>query len=207
MSVGPLIRSGDVVVLTVQTTLDPAAGGGAVVSRHFSAVLSTTFDAPRLVDEGGRRVYLVSKRRAGGGCVCTGRLRVEPGETWPMQAAFGGVPEDVDRLSVMLPYAGVFTDVPVVGGTVPVPPAGPSAGGRVQGALDLSDVAPRMLRRLTHIRSGLMSGFVLGGRRGGSTSIWITTCCSALTVRSSRSAPPEPSPRRRPRSPQAGLGR
>ncbi|MET8150962.1 OmpA family protein [Actinoplanes sp. NPDC005259] len=112
------------------------------MSRHFSAVQSTTFDAPRLVDEAGRRVYLVSERRAGGGCACTGLLRVEPGETGSLQAAFGGVPAGVERLSVMLPYAGVFADVPVVDGTVPVPAAGRGGARRVRGPLDLADVAP-----------------------------------------------------------------
>jgi len=145
MSVGPLIRSGDAVVLTIQTTLDRSASGGggaAVVTRHFSTILSTSFDAPRLVDEAGRRVYLVSKKPAGSGCVCTGLTLFKPGETRPLQAAFRGVPADVDRLSVMLPYAGVFTDVPVVAGAVPAPPAGRDASNRVQNPLDLADAAP-----------------------------------------------------------------
>jgi OmpA-OmpF porin, OOP family len=140
MTVGPLIRSGDAVVLTVQTRLDRAGGNGgaAVVSRHFSTILSTSFDAARLVDEAGRRVYLTAKRGDGRGCVCTGLLRLEPGETRPLQAAFTAVPPGVERMSVMMPYAGVFTDVPVVAGTVPAPPAGRSATGREQQPLDLS---------------------------------------------------------------------
>ncbi|MEU7901394.1 OmpA family protein [Actinoplanes sp. NPDC049118] len=144
MSVGPLIRSGDTVVLTIGTTLDRAAsgaGGAAVVSKHFSTILSTSFDAPRLVDEAGRRVYLVSETRAGDGCVCTGLLLIRPGESRPMQAAFRGVPAGVDRLSVMLPYAGVFTDVPVVAGAVPAPPAERDGANRVQRPLDLADAA------------------------------------------------------------------
>ncbi|AGZ42423.1 OmpA/MotB domain-containing protein [Actinoplanes friuliensis DSM 7358] len=142
MSVGPLIRSGGTVVLTVQTTLEQAGNGGAaVVSRHFSSILSTSFDAARLIDEAGRRVYLVSRNTADDGCVCTGLLRVEAGETRPLQAAFGGLPAGLQRVSVMLPHAGVFTDVPILDGAVPEPPTGVNAAGRVQKALDLSDVA------------------------------------------------------------------
>jgi outer membrane protein OmpA-like peptidoglycan-associated protein len=143
MSVGPLVRSGDAVVLTVQTRLERAApGAGSItVSRHFSTVQST-FDAARLVDEGGRRVYLVARGRDDGGCVCTGLLRVEPGETRPLQAVFTGIPATVDRLSVMLPYAGVFTDVPVTAGAVPAPPAGRDALGRTQQPLDPASAGP-----------------------------------------------------------------
>jgi hypothetical protein len=43
-------------------------------------------------------------------------VRFEVGETLPLQAAFGGVPAGVRRLSVMLAHAGVFTDIPVVDG-------------------------------------------------------------------------------------------
>ncbi|MET0496545.1 MAG: OmpA family protein [Actinoplanes sp.] len=139
MSVGPLVRSGNAVVLTVQTRLDRAGGNGgaAVVSRHFSTILSTSFDSARLIDEAGRRVYLTAKQSDGKGCVCTSLLRVEPGETRPLQAAFTGVPAGVERLSVMLPHAGVFTDVPVVSGVVPTPPPGRNATGREQEPLDL----------------------------------------------------------------------
>ena len=144
MSVGPLVRSGDAVVLTVQTRLERAAGGGGsvMVSRHFSAALATSFDAARLVDEAGRRVYPVAEGRDG--CVCTGLLRIEAGETQPLQAAFTGVPATVDRLSVMLPHAGVFTDVPVVVGTVPAPPSGRDALGRAQRPLDLDAAGPSL---------------------------------------------------------------
>ena len=74
MSVGPLIRTGDSVVLTVQTTLERASvGRAAVVSRHFSTTGSTSFDLARLVDDARRQVYLVSRTLDGSGCVCTGR--------------------------------------------------------------------------------------------------------------------------------------
>lgn len=143
MSVGPLVRAGDAVVLTVQTTLERSADGGAsVVSRHFSTLLTNSFDAVRLVDGDSQRVYLVSEDRDGSGCVCTGLVRFEAGETRPLQAVFGGVPAGVDRVSVMLPYAGVFTDVPVVDGSVPVPPTGKTRAGQVQEALDPATAAP-----------------------------------------------------------------
>ncbi|MFI7545330.1 OmpA family protein [Actinoplanes sp. NPDC049599] len=143
MSVGPLVRSGGAVVLTVQTRLERSATGGAsVVGRHFSSILTNSFDAVRLVDESGRRVYLVSEGRDGGNCVCTGLVRFEVGETRPLQAVFAGVPADVERVSVMLPYAGVFTDVPVVDGSVPAPPAGRTKAGDVQEPLDPATAAP-----------------------------------------------------------------
>jgi outer membrane protein OmpA-like peptidoglycan-associated protein len=96
----------------------------------------------RLVDEAGRRVYLVSEQQDGSGCVCTGLTRFEVGETRPLQAVFAGVPAGVDRLSVMLPYAGVFTDVPVVDGVVPVPPTGQTRAGDGQEPLDPAAAAP-----------------------------------------------------------------
>ena len=143
MSVGPLIRSGDSVVLTAQTRLERSAGRSAsIVSRHFSSLLTNSFDAGRLVDEAGRRVYLVSEGLDGSGCVCTGLTRFEVGETRPLQAVFRGVPTDVQRLSVMLPYAGVFTDVPVTDGVVPVPPAEQTRAGQVQEPLDPATAAP-----------------------------------------------------------------
>ncbi|MEU8607079.1 OmpA family protein [Actinoplanes sp. NPDC048791] len=143
LSVGPLIRSGDSVVLTAQTRLDRSASGSAsMVSRHFSTLLTNSFDAARLVDEAGRRVYLVSEGLGGSGCVCTGLVRFKVGETRPLQAVFRGVPADVQRLSVMLPYAGVFTDVPVTDGVVPAPPAEQTRAGQVQEPLDPATAAP-----------------------------------------------------------------
>ncbi|GAA2482337.1 hypothetical protein GCM10010434_026300 [Winogradskya humida] len=134
MAVGPLIRSGDVVVLSIGTTLQSA--GSAQVGRQFSASQTTSFDGARLVDTAGRRVYLTAE--AGGNCVCTTRVRIGQGETRPLQAAFSGVPATVTSLSVMLPYAGVFADVPVVAGPVPAPPTGPDSLGRTQKPLDLT---------------------------------------------------------------------
>jgi outer membrane protein OmpA-like peptidoglycan-associated protein len=120
MTMTPLIRTGDTVVLSIATRLDEAANGGAsVVSRHFSTILATSFDNVRLIDLAGRRVYTVAEQSGGGRCTCTGLQRFEVGQTLPLQAAFTGIPADVTTLSVMLPYAGVFGDVPVVAGPVP----------------------------------------------------------------------------------------
>jgi outer membrane protein OmpA-like peptidoglycan-associated protein len=143
LSVGPLVRSGDDVVLTVQTRLDRSGSATAsMVTRHFSTIPAGSFDAARLVDEAARRVYLVSEGLDGSGCVCTGRTRFEVGETRPLQAVFGGVPAGVQRVSVMLPYAGVFTDVPVVDAAVPVPPTDRDKAGQVQEPIDPAAAAP-----------------------------------------------------------------
>ena len=118
LSVGPLIRTGQTVVLTVQTgVLRATASGAGQIIRRFSASGTTTFDGARLVDTTGRRVYLAAE--GDGGCVCSRRVRIGEGEAKPLLAAFAGVPADVQRLSVMLPYGGVFADVPVVAGPAP----------------------------------------------------------------------------------------
>lgn len=136
LSVGPLVRSRDAVVLTVRARLDKSGTGRAsVVTRHFSTLPTNAFDAARLVDESGRRVFLVSAGRDGSRCVCTGAVRFEVGETQPLRAVFGGIPAGVRRLSVMLPYAGVFTDVPIVDGAGGVDGAsGVDGAGGVDGA-------------------------------------------------------------------------
>ncbi|WP_199509328.1 OmpA family protein [Nucisporomicrobium flavum] len=138
LTVGPLVRSGDVVVLSVRTRVEQIARGrgSTVVSRHFSGDQSLSFAGGRLVDERARRVHLVAES-AGGDCVCSGSVRAGAGDTTTLQAAFGGVTAPVDRLSVMLPYAGVFADVPVVDGPVPPPAEG-------EDALDLTGATSRV---------------------------------------------------------------
>ncbi|UQU61376.1 OmpA family protein [Couchioplanes caeruleus] len=128
LTVEPLVRSGDTVVLSVRTRVDQIARGrgSTVVSRHFSGDQSLSFAGGRLVDERSRRVHLVAES-PGGDCVCSGSVRAGAGETTMLQAAFGGVAGTADRLSVMLPYAGVFADVPVVDGPVPAPAEGVDA--------------------------------------------------------------------------------
>ncbi|WP_067500783.1 OmpA family protein [Actinoplanes sp. TFC3] len=115
MNVGPLIRTGDTVVFTAGTRLDSA--GPVQISRPFSASGTTTFDGVRLVDTEHRRVYLAAED--GTSCACSSRVRANQGETKALRAAFTGVPAEVDKLSVMLPYAGVFADVPVMAGPAP----------------------------------------------------------------------------------------
>ncbi|AGL18262.1 OmpA family protein [Actinoplanes sp. N902-109] len=115
MSIGPLVRAGDTVYLTADTRLD--SGGSTRLSRPFSATGTTTFDGARLVDPVGRRVYLPAEGSRG--CVCSSRVRADQGETQPLRAGFTGVPADVHSLAVMLPYAGVFAEVPIVAGPAP----------------------------------------------------------------------------------------
>ncbi|MGX6606578.1 OmpA family protein [Micromonosporaceae bacterium Da 78-11] len=52
-------------------------------------------------------------------CVCTALLNVDVGATVPLQAAVTGIADGVTELTVMLPNAGVFTDVPVIDAAVP----------------------------------------------------------------------------------------
>ncbi|MEV4704387.1 OmpA family protein [Actinoplanes sp. NPDC049316] len=138
LTVGPLVRSGATVVLSVRTRVEEIAGGrgSTVVSRHFSGDQSLSFAGGRLVDERSRRVHLVAES-SGGDCVCTGSVRAGAGDTTTLQAAFAGVPATVDRLSVMLPYAGVFADVPIIGGPVPAPAEG-------EDALEVADASSRV---------------------------------------------------------------
>ncbi len=154
MTMTPLIRRGTTVVVTVHTRLDAGAGrGSAVVTRHFSTILGTSFDNVRLVDEAGRRVYPVAGGTDGARCVCTGSQRLAVGDTAPLQAVFTGVPPAVTQLSVMLPYAGVFAGVPIVAGAVPAAEepldlgaAGPSAAADLDAYTERTDVPLRTRR-------------------------------------------------------------
>jgi outer membrane protein OmpA-like peptidoglycan-associated protein len=143
----PLIRSGDKVVLTVPTRLDAAANGlpSSVLTTNFSRTLTLTFNAPRLIDEAAGRVYEVAE---GADCICTGVALAKPGETLPMQAAYAGVPAGVTKLTVQLPHAGMFLDVPVRDGTVPAPPA-TTQSGKPLPPLDLTAPATSVARDLT----------------------------------------------------------
>jgi outer membrane protein OmpA-like peptidoglycan-associated protein len=139
LTMTPLARAGDRVVLTVRARVDHARNGrDALVTSHFATIVGTSFDNVRLVDESSRRVWTVAPRAGGGRCVCTASLRLAPGGTGLLQAVFTGVPATVDRLSVMLPYAGVFTGVPVVAGTPPgdEPPDPAGAGASHVAGLD-----------------------------------------------------------------------
>jgi outer membrane protein OmpA-like peptidoglycan-associated protein len=131
MEMLPLVRDrGETAVVSVRTTLVGAAGAAdsASVTRHFSTVTAGPFDDVRLVDEAGQRVFLAAPANDGGRCVCTEATRLAVGETVLLQTAFTGVPAAVTHLSVMLPYAGVFADVPIMTGTAPSP-GGPDATG------------------------------------------------------------------------------
>ncbi len=154
MTMTPLIRRGAAVVLTVQTRLDETPDQrSSLVTRHFSTIMATSFDNVRLVDEAGRRVYPVAAGADGARCVCTRSHRLAVGDEAPLQAVFTGVPAGVTRLSVMLPYAGVFADVPVTAGDVPpaeqpldVDSAGTSAAAGLDAYTERLDVALRTKR-------------------------------------------------------------
>ena len=125
MAVPPLTRSGGVVVLTAQTRVDESLSGvsSASATMPFSARLSVDFDGARLVDEAAGRVYQVARDPATTRCVCSTLFNVELGATVPLQAAFTGIPAGVTKLSVMLPNAGAFTDIPVIDAPAPAPAA------------------------------------------------------------------------------------
>ncbi|MET0422744.1 MAG: OmpA family protein [Actinoplanes sp.] len=118
----PLSRSGDVVTVTAQVRLDRADDddSSSSVTKHFAASTAASFDNVRLVDPAGQRVYLVAPGADGGACACTGRTRIDVGATATLHAAFRGIPADKSEMSVMLPYAGVFADVPVQEGAAPL---------------------------------------------------------------------------------------
>ena len=138
MTVQPLARRDETVVLTIATRLDAAHDGvkSARITDPFSTLTSSAFDNVRLVDPAGRRVWTIAPGADGKGCMCTGSLRADVGETQSLQAVFTGVPADVTRLAVMLPYAGVFPDVPVVPGDLPGPIDATGAGASHSASLD-----------------------------------------------------------------------
>lgn len=117
MTMLPLGRTpAGTVTVTIRTTLDrpSTAGRSTNISAHFSAATTGSADGIRLVDLERRRVHLPAPAADGGRCACTGRLRLAQGETGDLQAGFQGLPADATHLSVMLPYAGVFANVPIV---------------------------------------------------------------------------------------------
>ncbi|GLY96872.1 hypothetical protein Acsp02_41260 [Actinoplanes sp. NBRC 103695] len=138
MTVQPLARRDETVVLTIATRLDAAHDGvrSARITDPFSTLTSSAFDTVRLVDPAGRRVWTIAPGADGKGCMCTGPLRADVGETRSLQAVFTGVPAGVTRLAVMLPYAGVFPDVPVVPGDLPGPLDVTGAGASYSASLD-----------------------------------------------------------------------
>ena len=116
MTMLPLARDpSGTVVMTIQARLDRPAtkGRSSNITTHFAAATTGSADNIRLVDTEQRRVYLPAAGTDGRRCVCTGRLRLGEGDTGAIQASFSGIPAGTTRLSVMLPYAGVFADVPV----------------------------------------------------------------------------------------------
>ena len=157
MAMLPLTRTGapGTVVLTVRTTLDDAAqGDSSTVVRHFTSTAGLGFDTARLVDPDGRRVYPVAAKAGGGRCVCTESRRFAVGEAGLLQAVFTQIPDQVTSLAVMLPYAGVFADVPVVDGPAPADgdPLDPGEAAATPGA-DLDAYTQRLDVPLTTKRT------------------------------------------------------
>jgi outer membrane protein OmpA-like peptidoglycan-associated protein len=159
MTMTPLVRNGDVVVLTVPTRLDAAFGGNAtdVITSTFSRTLTASFDGPRLIDEANGRVYEPAVNDTT--CTCTGAVNVKVGETVPMQAAYTGVPDGVTRLTVQIPNAGVFYDVPVQEGAVPTPPPA-THGGTTLAPLDIAQPGTSVARDLTALTDEPDAGIV-----------------------------------------------
>ena len=127
MATPTLVRSGSDVVLTAPVRY--AAGRvSSTVSNHFSQRLQLEFDGPRLVDESAGRVYEVARTgTTTGDCTCTASLNLDVGESGVLQAAFTGVPGTAGTMTITIPYAGVYYDVPITAGDVPLPgPAGTS---------------------------------------------------------------------------------
>jgi outer membrane protein OmpA-like peptidoglycan-associated protein len=139
LTVEPLVRSGDAVVLTVRVRLDqtPTRGPAAPGWYFQGNVLSPGFYVPRLVDVRNRRAYRVPQTNGGDDCVCTTDYRYIPeGGSDVLQAAFAGVPAGITALDVMLPMAGDFADVPIRSGAVPAPPS--ASAGPARKPLDLT---------------------------------------------------------------------
>ena len=129
MTMMPLARTGDTVVLTAQTRVDEILAGhvGSMITSRFAYGIGLEFSGGRLIDESAGRAYNVA-RSPNRDCTCTHLLYVDAGQTAPLQAAFTGIPAGVTKLTVMLPNAGVFTDVPVVTAAAPVPTASAKNG-------------------------------------------------------------------------------
>ena len=146
MSALPLARTGETVVASFEVRLDHASGGGgsSLVTRHFSTVTAGPFDNVRLVDPLARRVYTAAPGADGNRCVCTRSTRVRAGESQLLSVTFSGVPPSVTVLSAMLPYAGVFADLPVSPGERATPGGPDGSDPTNAGSADLDAYTERL---------------------------------------------------------------
>jgi outer membrane protein OmpA-like peptidoglycan-associated protein len=119
MGAPALVRAGDTVELSAPIR-KTAGVSGSTVSHYFSRSLQLDFDAPRLVDENAGQVYEVARTGTDtGDCVCTSALNLAVGEQSVLQAVYTGVPATAATMTVTIPYAGVFYDVPITAGATP----------------------------------------------------------------------------------------
>ncbi len=159
MGMAPLIRTGSAVVLSMPTTVTalPKGRSSEVLAPHFSRSLTSSFDGPKLVDPTAGRVYEVARTQPDAGdCTCTGSFPVDLGASTLLQAAFTGVPVDATAMTVTVPNAGVFADVPIRNGVVPQPPAAVLNGSPVA-AVDWSRPGVSTVRDLIEHRTSLVA--------------------------------------------------
>lgn len=74
-----------------------------------------TTDGVAVIDTAGAKRYLPA-RSADHHCMCSGNLvqtTVSPDQTVYLSAVYQGLPGDVTKVSIDIPHAGVFGDVPV----------------------------------------------------------------------------------------------
>jgi OmpA-OmpF porin, OOP family len=155
----PLIRTGSTVVLSLRTTVTalPGVRRSEGLATHFSRSLTSSFDGPKLIDPAAGRVYEVARTQPDAGdCTCTGSFPVDLGQSTLLQAAFTGVPADATTMTVSVPYAGIFRDVPIQDGTVPTPPPAILNGSPVP-AIDWSQPGTSTVRDLVEHRTSLVA--------------------------------------------------
>jgi hypothetical protein len=74
-----------------------------------------TVDGVAIIDTGAAKRYLPA-RSADHQCMCSGGLvstTIGPDQTVYLSAVYQGLPAEVTKVSVDIPHAGVFGDVPV----------------------------------------------------------------------------------------------
>jgi hypothetical protein len=93
----------------------PLDDEGAELSEQSSSLLAFTTDGVTVVDTANGMLHRAAYDTAGN-CACTVDLSnhfVGPGEARVLTTSFAAPPEDVDTVTVQIPGAGSFADVPV----------------------------------------------------------------------------------------------
>jgi hypothetical protein len=117
-----LERTGELVELELQLTNEADPSGqdapGFTPYGHFSDYVSTTdVSAVGLLEQGEQKIYL-PVWDSGSRCLCSDDLSVvtiAAGESYPLNATFGGVPDDVDTLDVRVPEFPIISGIEVEG--------------------------------------------------------------------------------------------